>query len=52
MIIVKRRDGYYVISKETGKNLVGPHKTKEEAETALRRLEYFKRAGIFVEGLF
>jgi hypothetical protein len=31
-MIVKREDGYYVVSKKTEKNLGGPYKTREEAE--------------------
>ncbi|MCX8194458.1 MAG: hypothetical protein N3G19_03845 [Candidatus Pacearchaeota archaeon] len=39
--IKKESDGYYVYS-ESGKNLGGPYKTKEEAEKRLRQVEYFK----------
>jgi hypothetical protein len=31
-LIVKREDGYYVVSEKTEKNLGGPYKTKAEAE--------------------
>jgi hypothetical protein len=41
-MIVKREDGYYVISEKTEKNLRGPYKTKEEAEKRLRQVEFFK----------
>lgn len=41
-MIVKREDGYYVISEKTKKNLGGPYKTKEEAEKRLRQVEFFK----------
>ncbi len=41
--IVKRKDGWYVISEKTGRNLGGPYKTKEEAVKRLRQVEYFKR---------
>ena len=40
--IVKRVDGYYVIS-ESGKNLGGPYKTKKEAEKRLKQVEWFKK---------
>lgn len=39
--IVKRKDGYYVLS-EKGRNLGGPYSTREEAEKRLRQVEYFK----------
>jgi len=41
-LIVKREDGYYVLSEKTEKNLGGPYKTREEAEKRLRQVEYFK----------
>ncbi len=41
-MIVKREDGYYVISERTKKNLGGPYKTHEEAEKRLREVEFFK----------
>ncbi len=41
-MIVKRSKGYYVISKKTRRNLGGPYKTKAEALTRLRQVEYFK----------
>ena len=41
-MIVKREDGYYVISESTEKNLGGPYKTREEAEKRPRQVEYFK----------
>lgn len=40
-MIVKRKDGYHVLS-EKGKNMGGPYKTREEAEKRLRQVEYFK----------
>jgi hypothetical protein len=43
-MIVKRKDGYHVLS-EKGKNLGGPYKTKKEAEERLRQVEYFKHKG-------
>ena len=41
-MIVKRNDGYHVVSETGGKNLGGPYKSKEEAVTRLRQVEYFK----------
>ena len=41
-MIVKREDGYYVVSEKSGKNLGGPYKTREEAEKRLRQVEFFK----------
>jgi len=41
-MIVKREDGYYVISEKTQKNLGGPYKTHAEAGKRLRQVEYFK----------
>lgn len=43
--IVKRKDGYHVISEKTGKNLGGPYKTKKEALKRLKQVEYFKNQG-------
>ena len=44
-MIVKREDGYYVLSEKTKKNLGGPYKTREEAEKRLKQVEYFKHKG-------
>jgi len=41
-MIVKREDGYYVVSEKTNKNLGGPYKTRAEAEKRLRQIEFFK----------
>ena len=41
-MIVKKKDGYHVLSEKAKKNLGGPYKTKEEAEKRLRQVEYFK----------
>ncbi len=41
-MIVKRKDGYYVLSENGEKNLGGPYKTRAEAEKRLRQVEYFK----------
>ncbi len=45
MTIVKRKDGYYVLSEKTGRNLGGPYKTMAEAKKRLRQVEYFKHSG-------
>lgn len=42
--VVKRKDGWHVVSKE-GKNLGGPYKTKKEAVKRLQEVEYFKHKG-------
>ncbi len=42
-MIVKRKDGYYVLSEKTRKNLGGPYKTRKEATKRLQQVEYFKR---------
>jgi hypothetical protein len=41
-MIVKKKDGYHVLSEKTKKNLGGPYKTKEEAQKRLRQVEFFK----------
>jgi hypothetical protein len=41
-MIVKRKEGYFVISEKAKKNLGGPYKTREEAAKRLRQVEYFK----------
>lgn len=41
-MIVKRKDGYHVLSEKTKKNLGGPYKTREEALKRLRQVEFFK----------
>ncbi len=41
-MIVKKKDGYYVLSEKTKKNLGGPYKTEEETKKRLRQVEYFK----------
>jgi hypothetical protein len=43
-MIVKKKDGYYVVSEE-GKNLGGPYKKRVQAEKRLRQVEYFKHKG-------
>jgi hypothetical protein len=41
-VIVKKEDGYYVLSEKTKRNLGGPYKTEEEAKKRLRQVEFFK----------
>lgn len=41
-MIVKRKEGYFIISKKTGRNLGGPYDTREEALKRLRQVEFFK----------
>lgn len=41
-MIVKRKDGYHVVSEGGTKNLGGPYKTRAEAEHRLRQVEFFK----------
>ncbi len=41
-MIVKKKDGYYVLSGKTKRNLGGPYKTKQEAAKRLRQVEFFK----------
>jgi len=40
--IVKRSDGYYLISKKTGRNLGGPYETREQALKRERQVQFFK----------
>jgi len=41
-MVVKRKAGYFVLSKKSRKNLGGPYKTRNEALKRLRQVEYFK----------
>ncbi len=41
-VIVKRDNGYYVLSEKTKKSLGGPYRTRAEAEERLRQVEFFK----------
>ncbi len=41
-MIAKRKDGYYVLSEKTRKNLGGPYATRDEAVKRLRQVEFFK----------
>jgi len=43
-MIVKRKDGYYVVSHK-GKNLGGPYKSRDQAVVRLKTVEYFKNKG-------
>ena len=45
LVIVKKKNGYYVLSEKTRKNLGGPYATREEAKKRLRQVEFFKRRG-------
>jgi len=40
--MIKKVAGGYKVLSEKGKNLGGPYKTKKEAETRLKQVEYFK----------
>lgn len=47
-MIVKRKNGYYVMSEKKGKdgrrkNLGGPYQSRENAKRRLQQVEYFKR---------
>ncbi|TSC67292.1 MAG: hypothetical protein G01um101466_743 [Parcubacteria group bacterium Gr01-1014_66] len=44
-MIVKRKNGYYVLSERTRKNLGGSYRTRKEAAKRLRQVEFFKRKG-------
>lgn len=44
-MIIKRKEGYYVIGKTSKKHLGGPYKKREDAVNRLRQVEFFKRAG-------
>ena len=41
-MIVKRKNGYYVLSEKARKNLGGPYKSRAEAAKRLRQVEFFK----------
>ncbi len=43
-MIVKRKNGYYVLSEKARKNLGGPYKTRAGAVKRLRQVEFFKHA--------
>lgn len=42
-MIVKRKDGYYVLSEKTKRNMGGPYKTRKQAVKRLQQVEFFKR---------
>jgi len=44
-MIVKRKDGYYVLSEKKRRNMGGPYKTRKEAVKRLGQVEYFKHLG-------
>ena len=44
-MIIRRKDGYFVISEKGKKKLGGPYKKRKDAELRLRQVEYFKRIG-------
>jgi hypothetical protein len=41
-MIVKKKDGYYVLSKKTKRNLGGPYRSRVRALLRLRQVEFFK----------
>ncbi len=41
-MIVKRKNGYFVISEKTKKNLGGPYATRAQALKRLKQVEFFK----------
>ncbi|HEX6977056.1 MAG TPA: hypothetical protein VF185_01685 [Patescibacteria group bacterium] len=41
-MIVKKKDGYYVLSEKTKRNLGGPYKKRQDAQKRLRQVEFFK----------
>ena len=43
MTIVRRKNGYFVLSEKTGKSLGGPYRTRADAVKRLQQVEYFKR---------
>ncbi len=44
-MVVKRKDGWHVVSKDGSKNLGGPYSSEEEAKKRLQQIEYFKHKG-------
>jgi hypothetical protein len=44
-MIVKRKEGYFVLSEKSRRNLGGPYKKRAAAERRLRQVEYFKHLG-------
>jgi len=41
-MIVKRKEGYFVISEKRGRNLGGPYQTIEGAKKRLKQVEFSK----------
>jgi hypothetical protein len=44
-MIIKRKNGYYVVSEKSRKNLGGPYATRAAAVKRLRQVEFFKHKG-------
>jgi hypothetical protein len=44
-VVIKKKDGWYVISEKTNKNLGGPYKTRKEAVKRLQQIEFWKHKG-------
>ncbi len=44
-MVVKRKDGWHVVSEDGSKNLGGPYTSQQEAEKRLREIEYYKSRG-------
>lgn len=44
-MILKKKNGYYVVSEKSRKNLGGPYSTRAAAVKRLRQVEFFKRKG-------
>jgi hypothetical protein len=43
-MIVEKKDGFHLYSKDGTKHLGGPYPTREGAEERERQVEYYKRA--------
>lgn len=43
-MIVKKKDGYYVISEKTRRNLGGPYRVRSQAVKRLGQVEFFKHS--------
>lgn len=41
-MIVKKKDGYHLMSKDGSKHLGGPYKTREEAVNREKQVQFFK----------
>jgi len=42
-MIIKRKEGYYVIGRTSRVHLGGPYKKREDAVRRLQQVEYFKK---------